>query len=195
MSSVPAWCAIRIPSAVREAFSSRRPWCNPATNPVYLGWWLVEGRLVHTDNHSAIIAEDTFGLTQQVLTDHGRRPTSRGGVRSADPQRWSGLRWCTRHEGPRRMTAARVGPGGRYLCDDSYVHGQTDHCCTLLDARILDEPITDIVLRQCQFIEHAEAMLAQLDTEYDTVRDDARRRQQGGANCSMRLRRYSRTSP
>ncbi len=148
-----------------------------ATNPVYLGWWLVEGRLVHTDNHPAIIEEETFVLTQQVLSDHGRRPTSRGGVRSADPQLLSGLLWCARHDVPRRMTAARVRPGGRYLCDDSYAHGQTDYCCTLLDARILDEPITDVVLRQCQFIEHAEAVLAQLDTEYDTVRDDARRRQ------------------
>jgi hypothetical protein len=25
------------------------------TNPVYLGWWLVEGQVVHTDNHPAII--------------------------------------------------------------------------------------------------------------------------------------------
>jgi Recombinase len=148
-----------------------------ATNPVYLGWWLVEGRLVHTDNHPAIIDEETFVLAQQVLTDHRRRPTSLGGGRSADPQLLSGLLWCTRHEVRQRMTAARVGPGGRYLCDDSYAHGQTDHCCTLLDSRILDEPITDVVLRQCQFIEHAEAVLAQLDTEYETVRDDARRRQ------------------
>jgi hypothetical protein len=116
-------------------------------------------------------------LTQQVLTDHGRRPTSRGGGRSADPQWLSGLRWCTRHGVPRRMTAARVGPGGRYLCDDSYAHGQTDHCGTLLDARSLDEPITDVVLRQGQLIEHAEAVLAPLDTEADTVRDESRRRQ------------------
>jgi len=68
------------------------------------------------------------------------------------------------------MTPARVAGGGRYQCDDSYAHGQTDHCCILLDARLLDEPIIDVVLRQCQFIEHAEAVLAQLETEYATVR-------------------------
>jgi DNA invertase Pin-like site-specific DNA recombinase len=148
-----------------------------ATNPVYLGWWLVEGRLVHTDNHPAIIEEETFVLAQQTLTDHGRHPTSRSGTRSADLQLLSGLLLCTQHEVPLRMTAARVKGGGRYQCDDHYAHGQTDHCCTLLDARILDEPITDVVLRQCQFIEHAEAVLAQLDTEYGTVRAESRRRQ------------------
>jgi Recombinase len=148
-----------------------------ATNPVYLGWWLVEGRVVHTDNHPAIIEEETFLLVQQVLSEHGRRPTARGGLRSADPQLLSGLLWCTRHEVPPRMTAARVGPGGRYLCADSYAHAHTDHHCTLLDARILDEPITDVVLRQCLFLEQAEAVLAQLETEYDAVRDKAQRHQ------------------
>jgi hypothetical protein len=147
------------------------------TNPVYLGWWLVGGSVVHTDNHPPILDEETFMLAQHVLTDHGRRPTARGGVRSADPQLLSGLLWCTRHEVPVRMTAARVNAGGRYQCDDSYARGQTDHCCTLLDARLLDEPITDIVLRQCQFIEHAEAVLAQLEVEHATAREDTRRRQ------------------
>ncbi|HSF34434.1 MAG TPA: recombinase family protein [Candidatus Tectomicrobia bacterium] len=148
-----------------------------ATNPVYLGWWLVEGRVVHTDNHPPIIEEETFILAQQVLTDHGRRATSRGGVRSAEPQLLSGLLWCTRHEVPLRMTAARINGGGRYQCDDRYDHGQTDHHCTLLDARLLDEPIIDVVLRRCQFIEHAEAVLSQLEAEHATVREDARRRQ------------------
>ena len=148
-----------------------------ATNPVYLGWWLVAGHVVHTDNHPPLIAEETFILTQQVLSDQGRRPTSRGGVRSPAPQLLSGLLWCTLHEVPLRMSAARVNAGGRYQCDDSYAHGQTDHCCTLLDARLLDDPITDVVLRQCQFIEQAEAVLAQLETEYATVREDTRRRQ------------------
>src|SRR5262245_34063249 len=148
-----------------------------ATNPVYLGWWLVEGRVVHTDNQPPILEEETFILAQQVLTDHRRRPTTRGGGRSADPQLLSGLLWCTRHEVALRMTAARVGAGGRYLCDDSYALGQTDHCCTLLDARLLDDPVTDVVLRRCQFIEHAQAVLAQLETEYETVREDTRRRQ------------------
>jgi DNA invertase Pin-like site-specific DNA recombinase len=148
-----------------------------ATNPVYLGWWLVGGRVVHTDNHPAIIEEETFLLTQQVLAEHGRRPPSREGVRSAEPQLLSSLLWCTRHDVPVRMTAARVNGGGRYQCDDSYDHGQADHHCTLMDARLLDDPITEVVLRRCQFLEHAEAVLAQLEAEQATVREDARRRQ------------------
>jgi hypothetical protein len=148
-----------------------------ATNPVYLGWWLVAGRVVHTDNHPPLVDEDTFVCAQQILTDHSRGPTTRSGVRSAAPQLLSGLLWCTRHEVPLQMTGARVNAGGRYQCDDSYAHGQTDHCCTLLDARVLDKPITDVVLHRCQFIEQAEAVLAQLETEYAAFRVDIRRRQ------------------
>jgi hypothetical protein len=85
-----------------------------AINPVYLGWWLVAGHVVHTDNHPPIIAEETFLLAQQVLADHGRPPTTRAGVRSGTPQLLSGLLWCSLHEVSRRMTAARVNDGGRY---------------------------------------------------------------------------------
>ena len=63
------------------------------------------------------------------------------------------------------------------MCDEQYAHGQADHHCTLLDARVLDAPITDVILRCCRFTEHAEAVLAQLEAEYDTTREDARRRQ------------------
>jgi hypothetical protein len=84
--------------------------------------------------------------------------------------------------GPHEMGTLRrqlvcANAGGRYQCDDSSAQGQTDHCCTLLNARLLDDPITDVVLRRCQFIEQAEAVLAQLATEYETVREDTRRRQ------------------
>jgi hypothetical protein len=82
-----------------------------ATNPVYLGWWLVAGRVVHTDNHPPIIEEETFLLAQQVLADHGCPPTSRAGVRSGTPQLLSSLLWCIRHDVPLPMTAARVNGG------------------------------------------------------------------------------------
>jgi Recombinase len=73
-----------------------------AAHPVYLGWWLVAGRVVHTDNHPPIIEEETFLLAQQVLADHGRPPTTRAGVRSGTPQLLSGLLWCIRHDCPCR---------------------------------------------------------------------------------------------
>jgi hypothetical protein len=41
----------------------------------------------------------------------------------------------------------------------------------------LDEPITDLVLRRCSFAEHAEAVLAQIEAEYDTAREQARQHQ------------------
>jgi DNA invertase Pin-like site-specific DNA recombinase len=148
-----------------------------ATNPVYLGWWLVEGRVVSTDNHPPLIEEETFLVAQQVLAEHGRGARPRGGVRSAEPQLLSGLLWCAWHEVPRRMGGSVNRGAGRYQCDEQYAHGQADHHCTLLDARVLDAPITDVILRRCRFTEHAEAVLAQLEVEADTTREEARRRQ------------------
>jgi Recombinase len=146
------------------------------TNPVYLGWWVVDGRVVSTDNHPPLIEEETFLVAQQVLAEHGRGAWSHGGVRSPEPQLLSGLLWCARHEVPVRMSGIRRGAAGQYQCDDDYDNGQADHACTLLDARVLDGPIADVILRHCQFVEHTEAVLAQLEAEYDTTREDAQLR-------------------
>ncbi len=61
------------------------------TNPVYLGWWLVEGQVVHTDNHPAIIDEEVFMLAQERLRQHGRKQGRAGGLSSPVPQLLSGL--------------------------------------------------------------------------------------------------------
>jgi hypothetical protein len=98
------------------------------------------------------------------------------GVRSAEPQLLSGLLWCAQHEVPVRMSGIRRGAAGQYQCDDDYDNGQADHACTLLDARVLDAPIADVILRHCQFVEHTEAVLAQLEAEYDTACEDTQRR-------------------
>jgi DNA invertase Pin-like site-specific DNA recombinase len=110
------------------------------TNPVYLGWWLVDGRVVGTENHPPIVDEETFLLAQDVLIEHGRAPHRPGGLGSQAPQLLSGLLWCGRHDVPRRMAGAATGRGrsrGRYQCHDDYENAQTDHTCTLLDARVL----------------------------------------------------------
>jgi DNA invertase Pin-like site-specific DNA recombinase len=146
------------------------------TNPVYLGWWLVEGRVVSTDNHPPLVEEETFLLAQQVLAEHGRGARRGGGLRSAAPQLLSGLLWCGRHDVPVRMSGVRRGPTAQYQCDDAYDNGQADHACTLLDARVLDGPVADVILRRCRFVDQAEAVLAQLEEEYDTARDEAQQR-------------------
>jgi Recombinase len=147
------------------------------TNPVYLGWWLVEGQVVHTENHPPLVDEETFLLAQEILTEHGRSPERRAGGGTGSPQLLSGLLWCTQHAVPVRMSASVTGRGrGRYLCDQGYDNGQTDHLCTQLDRRILDEPLVDVVLGRCQFAEHADAVLAEVESEYQTMREDVRRR-------------------
>jgi hypothetical protein len=116
-------------------------------------------------------------LAQQVLAEHGRGARPQGGARSPQPQLLSGLLWCARHEVPVRMCGVQRGAAGQYQCDDDYDNGQADHACTLLDTRVLDAPLTDVILRHCQFVEHTEAVLAQLEAEYDSAREEAQRRQ------------------
>jgi hypothetical protein len=128
-------------------------------------------------NHPPLVEEETFLLTQQIQAEHGRGAWPGGGLRSAEPQLLSGLLWCGRHGVPVRMSGVRRGTTGQYQCDDDYDNGQADHACTLLDARVLDGPIADVILRRCQFVEHAEAVLAELEAEYDSARDEAQQRQ------------------
>src|SRR5207237_128497 len=55
-------------------------------------------------------------------------------------------------------------------------NGQADHHCVLLDARILDEPVVDLVLSRCEFTRHADAVLAEMESEYQAGHDEVRRR-------------------
>jgi DNA invertase Pin-like site-specific DNA recombinase len=157
------------------------------TNPVYLGWWLVDGRVVHTENHPAIIDEETFLLAQELLASHGRRRANSTRLTDYGPQLLSGLLWCCKHDVLRRMVGTLTPYAGRYRCDYDYVIAHADNMCTILDARILDEPITDLVLRRCSFAEHAEAVLAQIEAEYDTAREEARRRQRELAHLQQEV--------
>jgi DNA invertase Pin-like site-specific DNA recombinase len=145
-----------------------------ATNPVYLGWWLVDGQVINPNNHPAIIEEETFLLAQEILAQHGRRRPDSFRLTECGPQLLSGMLWCQKHEVPYHMISTVTPHAGRYRCDHDFHIAQTDHLCTILDARILYEPITDLILRHCSFADHAEAVLAQIDTEYSTAREEAR---------------------
>jgi DNA invertase Pin-like site-specific DNA recombinase len=147
------------------------------TNPVYLGWWLVDGQVIHTNNHPAIIEEETFLMAQDLLAQHGRRRPDSIRLTGYGPQLLSGLLWCQKHEVPQRIVSTVTPYGGRYRCDHDFYIAQADHLCTILDARVLDEPISDLILRRCSFADHAEAVLAQIEAEYDTAREEASRRQ------------------
>ena len=84
-------------------------------------------------------------MAQQVVAEHGRGAHPRRGVRSAMPQLLSGLLWCGRRKLPVRTSGVRRGGAGQYQCDDDYDNGQTDQACTLLDARVLDEPVIEAI--------------------------------------------------
>jgi hypothetical protein len=141
------------------------------TNPVYTGIWLVNGQVAKAGNHAALIDPDTFYAAQDVLARYGK-----GGIRVRRAvQMLVGLIYCDAHDTPRRMTSAVVDRArGRYQCDDRYRNGFADAACTVVDARLLDEPIAEVVLDRCSFHQYADAVLGQLEGEYDQAVDQAR---------------------
>jgi hypothetical protein len=163
---------LRVPGGFRI---SRQLVRSIVTNPVYLGWWVVDGQVVQMDNHPAIIDEEMFLLAQEVLAQHGRG--REGGIRltAQGPQLLTGLLQCGRHDVPRRMSSSVNTAFGRYLCDQDYGNARADRLCANIDARLLDEPIADVVLRLCNFANCTEAVLVQIEAEYNTARDEARR--------------------
>lgn len=48
------------------------------TNPVYLGWWLVNGQVVREDNHPPIVDEATFWEAQECLSATATMPQASG---------------------------------------------------------------------------------------------------------------------
>ncbi len=132
-----------------------------ATNPAYQGWWLVEGRVISTNNHLTIVDAATFLLAQERMEQSGRGPRRQPGRASADPRMLSGLLFCTRHDVPTAVAGSRAA-GGRYLCVADYDNGRSDHACTTVEAELVDEPVADVVLNRCSFPQYADAVVAKL---------------------------------
>jgi hypothetical protein len=53
--------------------------------------------------------------------------------------------------------------------------------------RTLDEPIIDVILRHCGFAEYVDEVLDQIQTEYDSAREEARRRQRERAHLQQEV--------
>ncbi|MBI2760038.1 MAG: recombinase family protein [Chloroflexi bacterium] len=148
-----------------------------ATNPTYLGIWLLNGQVVREQNHAPLVDADTFYLAQEELAAHGHPEGQCSGRTSPAPRMLAGLLSCARHAVPARMGGVARADGGAYQCRDGYDDGQVDAKCTFIDARVIDEPVADLVLNRCAFPEFADRVLAGLEHEYDAAREDARRRE------------------
>jgi DNA invertase Pin-like site-specific DNA recombinase len=164
--------AARLPGGIAITAKAVR---SIVTNPAYLGYWLVNGEPVRRDNHAALVDEEAFFTAHEVMTVHGRGPGGQPGRRSVAPQMLSGLVYCIQHDVPALMQGTH-STYNRYLCDAGYRQGNANRSCTTLDARTLDGPIADVILNRCRFPQYADAVLAEIESEYDHAQELARRR-------------------
>jgi hypothetical protein len=139
------------------------------TNPKYIGWWIYKGEIVSKTNHPPIIDQSLFWEAVSLATNH--QPQRRGKAASFPPSLLSGLLYCCNHEGdPRPLVSSSVRNRHWYACDRDYRYGLADHQCFSVTNYILERPITQFIVQQCSYPEHAEAVLGQLESEYQQVR-------------------------
>ena len=136
-----------------------------AQNPAYIGWWIWGGEVISKNNHPAIVDEETFWAVQEKFTTRAR--PIRG-----EPLLLAGLLFCVKHEPPRRMICCRTKDQKCYYrCRDR----NYEETCVMLTARILDEPISELVLSKCRFPQYADRVLKQLKQEYEQAKAEAMR--------------------
>lgn len=135
-----------------------------AQNPAYIGWWIWNGEVISTDNHPAIVDEDTFWAVQERLNGKNNpRPK-----KDHPPLPLAGLVWCGLHEIPRRMIYSNHQSG-------SYQHRDVEpgsDCC-FIKAEYLDKPISEAVISQCSYPDLVDKVISHLVEEYDHAKEQA----------------------
>jgi DNA invertase Pin-like site-specific DNA recombinase len=142
------------------------------TNPVYLGWWVLEGQVVREDNHIPIVDDSTFWVIQERLNRRARGvilPESR------HPQMLSGLVWCGLHQIPLQMSSSRSSKG-YYRCDRELQMGSSSCTCSIVASRILEEPVAELVLATMGFTDYADAVLARLQCREKEAKAESKRK-------------------
>jgi DNA invertase Pin-like site-specific DNA recombinase len=128
------------------------------TNPAYIGWRIWGGEVIHRDDHTPLVDEETFWAVQEQFNSCITRPK-----RDAPPLPLAGILYCGAHDAPRRMLYcnSKEGPSSSYQCRSHYPDG---HCCKI-SANLLDGPVGEAVIRQCAYPEMAGEVIAKLNEQ------------------------------
>ena len=135
-------------------------------NPAYIGWWIWGGEVISTDNHTAIIDDQTFYAAQDLFEDRPHRPKHKY------PQcPLSGILYCGDHDIPKRLTYSNARPGKKYGYPIYQCRDSTDNSAhATIRTKYLDVPVGEAVISQCAYPELAEEVLTRLEEEYKEAR-------------------------
>lgn len=137
-----------------------------ASNPAYIGWYVWGGQVMSKNNHPPIVDEEIFWTVQEKFKKRGYNRTQ-----DFEPLPLSGLLYCCHHHPPRRLIASNAAkPSNRlYHCWDA----NELKSCLNLTARILETPISELVIAQCSFPEYADEVIRRLSDEYKEAKNKA----------------------
>lgn len=134
-------------------------------NPAYIGWWVWNGELISTDNHPAIVDEETFWTVQERF--NGEKKNS-GPRKDHLPLPLAGLLWCGLHDIPHKMIYSNDSHGSY---QDRNVEPGSD--CCFITAKYLDKPISEAVISQCSYPDLVDKVISGLVEEYDQAEEQA----------------------
>lgn len=137
-----------------------------AENPAYIGWWVWKGELLSTDNHPAIVDEETFWTVQDRM--NGRKNPMVRPKKDHPPLPLGGLLWCGLHDPPHKMIYTNHSCGSYQ--DRKAEYGSD---CSFITADYLDKPICGAVISQCSYPDLVDEVISHLVEEYDQAKEQA----------------------
>ncbi len=112
------------------------------------------------------------------------KPRGRGARH--EPLEWNGILWDYNHEEPRRISGH--GFRGCYRCESDYVQGRGPACLNIA-AHLVENPLTEAVLRQLDFTPFAEEVLMQLEADGSRLNLEDEQRKKEITSLSNRINR------
>lgn len=163
------------------------------TNPVYVGWWLVQGEVISKTNHPVIVDEETFWAVQEIWNPIDYRTGKPNAAYSFNAGRdtgrralLTGLLYCGEHpedgEWSQHYLCANFGQvnkdGSRqnwYICAVDYQEDHRQNACFHTRQEVIDEAIVAHVLQRVSLDGVTREVVEHLEQESEQERAEARR--------------------
>jgi DNA invertase Pin-like site-specific DNA recombinase len=129
-----------------------------SVNPVYLGTWKWGKDVSVTHNHQPLVDEDTFLLVRNKAT---RGSCRKGKAVYTEPMPLSGLLYCAEHRNQVQAHSKRSA----YICHGQYKQAIEDKSHFHFSSYVLEDAITEVVVKQCSYPKHASDILKKIEGE------------------------------
>jgi DNA invertase Pin-like site-specific DNA recombinase len=131
-----------------------------SVNPVYVGIWRWGKDISLPSNHEAIVDEETFwSVSKRVMRGSCRK----GKAAYTEPLPLSGLLYCVEHHNQVQAHSK----SNVYICQGLYKKAIEDKSHFCFSSYVLEDAITEVVVKQCSYPEYASEVLNKIEVERD----------------------------